>query len=89
MTTHLIHPDVVKRLKRAQGHLKSILVMLEDERDCLEIAQQLQAVEKAITNAKKMLVHDHIEHCLEHSVNQGGSNSDETIRQFKEITKYL
>ena len=89
MTNHLTHPDVIKRLKRAQGHLKSILVMLEDGRDCLDVAQQLQAVEKAITNAKKVLIHDHIEHCLEHSVNQGGSNIDETIRQFKEISKYL
>ncbi len=49
MTTHATHPEVVKRLKPAHGHLKSILAMLEEGRGCLEIAQQLQAVEKAIT----------------------------------------
>lgn len=89
MTTHVTHTEVLKRLKRAQGHLKSIVTMLEEGRGCLEIAQQLQAVEKAIGNAKKTLVHDHIDHCLEHSVNEGPRTAKETIREFKEITKYL
>lgn len=89
MTTHTSHPDILKRLKRAQGHLKSIIDMLENERDCLEVAQQLQAVEKAIGNAKKVLVHDHIDHCLEHAVKKGAGNAAETVRQFKDITKYL
>ena len=89
MTTHSAHPDVLKRLKRAHGHLKSIITMLEDERGCLEIAQQLQAVEKAITNAKKTLVHDHIDHCLEGTVKEGSLSADEAVREFKEITKYL
>lgn len=89
MTTHTTHPDIIKRLKRAQGHLKSIVTMLEEDRDCLEIAQQLQAVEKAICNAKKNLVHDHIDHCLEHSVRKGARGADNTIQEFKEITKYL
>jgi len=89
MPTHTSHPDIIKRLKRAQGHLKSIIDMLEDDRGCLEIAQQLQAVEKAVTNAKKALVHDHIDHCLEHAVKKGPQNAGATVREFKEITKYL
>jgi DNA-binding FrmR family transcriptional regulator len=90
MTTHnTTHPDILKRLKRAQGHLKSIIIMLEEERGCLEIAQQLQAVEKAIANAKKTLVHDHIDHCLEHTVREGALAADDAISEFKEITKYL
>lgn len=89
MTTHAAHPDVLKRLKRAQGHLKSIITMLEEERGCLEVVQQLQAVEKAITNAKKILVHDHIDHCLEHTVREGALAADDAICEFKEITKYL
>lgn len=89
MKTHITHPEVIKRLKRAQGHLSSILAMLEEDRGCLEIAQQLQAVEKAIGSAKKTLVHDHIDHCLETSVRKGTRGSNSTIREFKEITKYL
>ena len=89
MTTHTSHPDILKRLKRAEGHLKSIIDMLENDRDCLDIAQQLQAVEKAIANAKRTLVHDHIDHCLEHVVKKGSRNAADTVRQFKDITKYL
>lgn len=89
MTRHPTHPAVTKRLKRAQGHLKSIVTMLEEGRACLDIVQQLQAVEKAISNAKKTLVHDHVDHCLEHSVREGSGGAGATIREFKEITKYL
>ncbi|MFZ2524228.1 MAG: metal-sensing transcriptional repressor [Candidatus Ferrigenium altingense] len=89
MTTHASHPDIIKRLKRAEGHLRSIIAMLEEERGCLDIAQQLQAVESAIGNAKKALVHDHIDHCLEDTVRKGTQSADDTIREFKAITKYL
>lgn len=63
--------------------------MLEEGRGCLDIAQQLQAVESAVGNAKRMLVHDHIDHCLELAVRRGEQSADETIREFKAITKYL
>jgi DNA-binding FrmR family transcriptional regulator len=89
MTIHASHPEIVKRLKRAAGHLKSIIDMLENDRECLDVAQQLQAVERAIVNAKKTLVHDHIDHCLEHVVKKGSRDASDTVREFKEITKYL
>ena len=89
MKTHSSHPDIIKRLKRAEGHLKGIITMLEEGRGCLDIAQQLQAVESAVGNAKKTLVHDHIDHCLEHAVREGTQSVDNTIREFKAITKYL
>ena len=88
MSTHTSHPDIIKRLKRAHGHLKSVIAMLEEDRPCLDIAQQIQAVESAITNAKKTLIRDHIDHCLEHSI-EDGSHSEKAVREFKEITKYL
>ena len=86
---HTTHPDLIKRLKRAEGHLKSVLAMLMEGRDCLEVAQQLQAVEKAIASAKKTLIHDHIDHCLENAAQGKSRNVVETIHEFKEITKYL
>jgi len=87
MSVHPSHPEIIKRLKRAEGHVRSIIAMLEEGRDCLEIAQQLQAVESAIVNAKKTLVHDHIDHCLEHAVE--GASPRDAIREFKAITRYL
>ncbi|MCA7014371.1 metal-sensing transcriptional repressor [Dickeya dadantii] len=89
MTIHVSHPDIIKRLKRAAGHLKSTIQMLEDEKPCLDIAQQLHAVEKAITNAKRALIYDHLDHCLEDALDADHPGSDRTLSEFKEITKYL
>lgn len=89
MSVHTSHPDIIKRLKRAAGHLKSTIQMLEDEKNCLDIAQQLYAVEKAITNAKRTLIHDHLDHCLEHTLEDNQHASDMALSEFKEITKYL
>ncbi|NMG77068.1 metal-sensing transcriptional repressor [Aromatoleum diolicum] len=88
MSTHTSHPDIIKRLKRAEGHLRSILAMLETERPCIDIAQQLQAVESAVASAKKTLVQDHIDHCLEHAIAEGRGAGD-AIRELKQLTKYL
>lgn len=86
---HETHPGIVKRLKRAEGHLRSIIGMVEQGRECVDIAQQLHAVEKAITQAKRTLVQDHIDHCLEDAVGSKAHNQQRTIDEFKEITKYL
>jgi DNA-binding FrmR family transcriptional regulator len=88
-TLHETHPDIVKRLRRAEGHLRRIVEMIESGRSCLDIAQQLHAVEKAITNAKRTLVHDHIDHCLEASAGPVTREQRTQIGEFKEITKYL
>jgi DNA-binding FrmR family transcriptional regulator len=86
---HQNHPGIVNRLKRAEGHLRKIIAMIEDQRSCLDLAQQLHAVEQAIANAKKTLIHDHIDHCLERSVGPMGRHARGAIEEFKEITKYL
>jgi DNA-binding FrmR family transcriptional regulator len=89
VVVHEHHGEVVKRLKRAHGHLETVITMIEQNRGCLDLAQQLHAVEKAIANAKKVLIHDHIDHCLENSVSAHGRSASDSIREFKEITKYL
>ncbi|MEO7853605.1 MAG: metal-sensing transcriptional repressor [Rubrivivax sp.] len=88
-TVHQTHTDVLKRLKRAGGHLQNVIAMLEQERPCLDVAQQLQAVERAVCAAKKLLIHDHIDHCLERSVAADPRAARGVIGEFKAITKYL
>jgi len=80
---HASHPALIARLKRADGHLRAVIAMLEAGKPCVDVAQQLQAVEKAVTNAKRVLIHDHIDHCLE----VDGSASDRA--ELKTITRYL
>lgn len=86
---HQTHPEIVKRLKRADGHLKSVIEMIEQGRPSVDIAQQLQAVEKAISQAKRILIQDHIDHCLEDVVGPLPREQRNTIDEFKEITRYL
>ncbi len=80
---HASHPALIVRLKRADGHLRSVIEMLETGKPCLDIAQQLQAVEKAVTNAKRALIHDHVHHCLDTE----GSETDRA--ELKAISRYL
>ena len=86
---HASHPVVIKRLKKANGHLNSTIEMLVDGRTCLDVAQQLQAVENAIHQAKKVLIQDHLDHCLEDLLGSVDKEQKDSLDEFKEITRYL
>lgn len=86
---HASHPDVVKRLKRAEGHLKSIIAMIEAERPCLDIAQQMHAVEKAVQQAKRTLIHDHLDHCLGTPSDREAGPDRQFVDDLKALAKYL
>jgi DNA-binding FrmR family transcriptional regulator len=79
------HAAIAKRLKRANGHLETIIGMIEEGRPCTEIAQQLRAVEGAIESAKKALIHDH----LGHSLRASGVKGQAALKDFRAIAKYL
>jgi DNA-binding FrmR family transcriptional regulator len=87
--TDIDHSAVVRRLKRADGHLQKIIEMMEAGKPCLQLAQQLQAVESAIENAKKALIHDHISHCLHGLFEKAGPGGRAAMREFKSIARYL
>ena len=55
---------VLNRLSRAIGHMESIKRMVEDDRDCAEVLIQLAAVRSAIGSTAKLILKDHIEHCV-------------------------
>lgn len=88
MDTHTF-PEVVTRLKRAQGHLAHVIDMLERGSSCMEIAQQMHAVEKAISNAKKELITEHLHHCVDETSEALPREVQELIKEFQGVTKYL
>lgn len=55
---------VVNRLSRAIGHLQRVKMMVEDGHDCAEVLVQLAAVRNAINNTGKVILKDHMEHCV-------------------------
>ncbi|KRE12681.1 hypothetical protein ASE66_19460 [Bosea sp. Root483D1] len=86
---HQRHPEIITRLKRAEGHLRSTIEMVVNVRSCLEIAQQLQAVESAIANARKILIQEHIDHCLEEAAGHIPADARELLKEFKAVAKFL
>ena len=86
---HVSHPKVINRLRRAGGHLHNVIDMLQDGRPCLDIVQQLQAVESAIHAAKKTLIHDHLDHCLDEALQARAKRRAPAMDEFKMIAKYL
>jgi len=62
---------VVNRLSRAIGHLEKVKQMVEEGRDCSEVLVQLAAVRSAINNTGKLILKDHLNHCIVHAVEEG------------------
>jgi len=89
MIEHSSHPKIIKRLKRAEGHLRSVIGMIEAGKPCLDLAQQLHAVEKAVAQAKRTLIHDHLDNCLEETLGPLPREKRSSVEEFKEIAKYL
>jgi uncharacterized protein len=87
MHLHKSHSQVFSRIRRAHGHLAKVAEMIEKGEPCLMVAQQLQAVISALSNAKTLYVQDHIEHCLADALASRKGAPD--ISEFKEIAKYL
>ena len=84
-TADTANPEIVKRLRRAIGQLNTVVAMIETHRECAEVAMQLQAVEKAVTQAKKTFIHEHIAHRFE----PGDTVSRQALAELHEISKYL
>jgi DNA-binding FrmR family transcriptional regulator len=86
---HVRHPEIIARLRRAEGHLKSTIEMIAEERPCLTLAQQLQAVESAIANARKILIQEHIKYCLDEATEHLPKRAQSALEEFKSVARYL
>ena len=84
--SHTQTKAVLNRMARLIGHLESIKRMVEDGRDCSEVLIQLSAVKSAINNTGKVILQDHIEHCIVDAVKSGDTKEldalNKAIEQF-------
>ena len=72
---------VLNRLSRAIGHLESVRKMVENGRDCSEVLIQIAAVRAAITNIGKVILQDHIQHCIVDAVEQDDEQALDALCQ--------
>lgn len=63
--------QVLNRISRAAGHLNAIGRMISEGRDCSDVLIQLAAVRSAINNVGKIIISDHMEHCVAQALEQG------------------
>ena len=85
--THTNTKAVLNRLSRAIGHLESIRRMVEEGRDCSEVLIQLSAVKSAINNTGKVILEDHIKHCLVDAIESGDMEAIEELN--KAIDRFI
>ena len=81
--THENTKAVLNRLSRAIGHLESIKKMVENGRDCSEVLIQLSAVKAALNNTGKVILQDHIQHCLVDAIESGD------MKEIEELNKAI
>jgi DNA-binding FrmR family transcriptional regulator len=86
--SHANDPDLLKRLRRASGHLAAVERMVAEGRDALLIAQQLQAVIRALGNAKQAMILHHIDHHLSDPAGPE-PGAEDTRAAFRELARYL
>ena len=78
---------VINRLARAIGHLEKVKRMVEEGQDCSDVLVQLAAVRSAIDNTGKVILQDHMRHCMVDAVVAGDAHSIEDLCQA--IDKFM
>lgn len=84
--SHTQTKAVLNRLSRAIGHLESVKRMVENGRDCTEVLVQLAAVRSALNSTAKVILKDHLEHCI----NDASSNDADQLAALNDaIDKFM
>lgn len=78
--THTQTKAVLNRMARLIGHMESIKKMVEDGRDCSEVLIQISAVRSALDGVSKVILKDHIEHCIIDAVQENDAESIEKLK---------
>lgn len=85
--SHTQTQAVLNRMSRAIGHMKAVKRMVEDGRDCSEVLIQIAAVRSAINNIGKIILEDHISHCIVDAVEHGDGQALEDLKHA--IEKFI
>ena len=78
---------VLNRLSKAIGHLQSVRTMVEEGRDCSEVLIQLGAVQSALQSAGKVILQDHLKHCIVEAAQEGDTEAIDEL--CKAIDRYM
>ena len=77
------------RLKRIEGQVRGINQMVEDDRYCIDVLQQITAVTRALQGVALQLLDDHLAHCVVNAVRAGGEEKEAKLREASEAIARL
>lgn len=80
-TPHKCQKQIINRLARIEGHVRAIKEMVKTDRDCSDVLLQIAAVRKALDNSAKVILKDHLEHCIIDAVKNG--REKESLEQLQ------
>ncbi len=72
---------VIKRLRRVQGQVKGIEKMVDDDRYCIDVLEQVSAATRALQGVALALMEDHLSHCVANAIKDGGHEADIKIKE--------
>ena len=78
---------LLKRLARAEGQVRGVARMVEEDRYCIDIVTQISAVRAALRRVEEEVLRDHVAHCVEHAVASG--SKAEQRRKIAELMDVL
>ena len=73
--------QIVKRLRRAEGQVRGIQRMVEDDTYCIDVLTQVSAATKALETVALQLLEDHLAHCVLEAAREGGDVADAKVRE--------
>lgn len=74
-------PELAKRLARIEGQVRGISRMIDEDRYCIDVLDQIAAVNKALQTVAVGLLHDHLGHCVTHAIEAGGPDASAKISE--------
>ena len=85
MHKHPNHKPQITRLKRAEGQLRGVVRLIEEEKYCIDILNQLKAVQKALASVEANILETHVENCVAQAI----SSPDDAQQKIAELTKII
>ena len=80
---------VLRRLNRIEGQVRGIHKMIENDRYCIDVLQQISAVTRALQGVALNLLDDHISHCVVTAVRTGGAEKEAKLREVADAIARL
>ena len=76
-------PAIARRLRRIEGQVRGLQRMVEEDRYCIDVLDQVSAATRALQSVALELLDDHLAHCVHDAVLEGGDEADGKIREAR------